>query len=125
MLSDGYNDIWTEAMHEIIESLETRMHVTETLNKLYEKLIKAICYEMDEYLESKYVSRKSRKMYKNSKPYWNDDLTSKWKQMVEDENKFKKFKGHGRQKNRLKLNFDISRNVFDKSLRQTERKYNN
>ena len=24
------NDIWTRAMHEIIESLETRMHVNET-----------------------------------------------------------------------------------------------
>ena len=47
------NDIWTQAMHEIIESLETRLHVTETLDKLYEKFIKAICYEMDEYLESK------------------------------------------------------------------------
>ena len=71
------------------------------------------------------VSPKSRKMYKNSKPYWNDDLTSKWKQMVEDEKKFKRFKGHRSQKNRLKLNFDISRDVFDKSLRQAERKYNN
>ena len=45
--------------------------------------------------------------------------------MVEDEKKFKKFKGHGSQKNRLKLNSDISRNVFEKSLRQAERKYNN
>ena len=58
------NDIWTQAMHEIIESLETRLHVTETLDKLYEKSIKAICYEMDEYLESKYVSPKSKKCIK-------------------------------------------------------------
>ena len=45
--------------------------------------------------------------------------------MVEDEKKLKRFKGHRSQKNRLKLNFDISRDVFDKSLRQAERKYNN
>ena len=36
-----------------------------------------------------------------------------------------RFKGHRSQKNRLKLNFDISCDVFDKSLRQAERIYNN
>ena len=84
------------------------MHVNEILDKLFEKLLKAICYEMEEYLESKKVEKYIKILNHTGM------MTSKWKQMVEDEKKFNKFKGHGSQKNRLKLNLDISCNILTK-----------
>ena len=85
-------------------------------------MLKDIFKEMDEHIMYKNASKKSRKHFKNHKPFWNNDLFISWKNMVQAEKEYLKFKNTP-QRNLLYEHFLTRRKLFDKLLRKTERSY--
>ena len=80
---------------------------------------------MDQYLKYSDSSKKVRKMYKNYKPYWNQELTDLWVVVSKAEKAYLKYKGPHYIKTNLRLSFVTARDNFDRQLRKTEREYNN
>ncbi len=70
------------------------------------------------------VYRTIRKRLKNSKPYWNDKLYYLWCKMSESERFYSKFRGPRHIREFLIREYVYIRNIFDKTLRKTEREYN-
>ena len=65
----------------------------------------------------------SKKRFRHQKPYWNDELYNLWNKMRETEKVYLQFHGSNMTKRRLLSDFKISRQAFDKKLRQCERNY--
>ena len=55
------------------------LYSQESIDNMYTKITKSFFDEMDRYLDTKGVSRKTRKYLKFSNPYWDDNLTVLWK----------------------------------------------
>ena len=81
--------------------------------------------ELDNMLDYKRISNHSRKKHKHSKPYWNANLDSLWREMVKHEKKFVKYKGKNRTiKSSLRNEFKVAQRLFDCTLTKTAREYN-
>ena len=65
-----------------------------------------------------------RKKFKNFKPYWSEELTTLWRDMASSEKLYRRCKQTSASRNYLYENFKMKQHIFDKSLRQAERKYN-
>ena len=79
---------------------------------------------MDRYLDSKCISKKTKGYYKNSKPYWDNELSNLWKSMTQAEKDFIKCKGDKSLKSSLKSIFLKNRKLFDEALKHKERCFN-
>ena len=79
---------------------------------------------MNNSIPYKDISKKERKTFRNFKPFWNEELTNLWKEMVRSRKNYEKFKGERHVQNRLRAEYKDKRNLFDKRLRQEERRYN-
>ena len=118
------NEKWRKALLEIISGLEDKLHSQNALDAIYQNFCHAVFSEMNNYLDVKVINNKTRKYFRNSKPYWDDELSNSWKCMAEAKKEFCKYKGIKSIKNHLHSKFIKSRKVFDKLLRQKERQYN-
>ena len=78
---------------------------------------------MNENIPSFDCSKKTRKHYKQFKPYGDENLERLWQKVRKKETEFFKFHGDRYTKNRLRLAFKTTRNTFDKQLRSAERTY--
>ena len=68
--------------------------------------------------------RNLKKKLKLSKPYWDDELTEAWEDMVHKERQYLREKsGNNRLKKERRLMFKASQRVFDKLLRIKSRHY--
>ena len=76
------------------------------------------------FLNIKARTKKIEKLLKSSKPYWNDELTTLWKILKQDENEFLKCKSSKEIKRNKKNIFIECRKLFDKKFRFYERHYN-
>jgi len=94
-------DTWQNILDSLISRLESTNPCQDGIDKLYDKMMVEIFEEMDEYIEYKQASKTTRKLYRNHKPFWTDELTDAWKDMSLSKRKY-----------------------FDKLLRRTERAYN-
>ena len=83
-----------------------------------------IFQEMDSHIQYKEASKKTRKMYRNHKPFWTDSLTEAWKDMSAAERCYTKCKHINSRNKHLYQEFISKRKTFDKLLRRTERSYN-
>ena len=118
------NDVWKMSMNMLITKFENIIQTQEQLNDLYKQTCEVLLSEMDKFLQFKTVGRKSKKRYKNTKPFWDNELTMAWKTMADSEKVYLKFKGPRHEKLCLQAQFKHSRKLFDKMLRQKERRYN-
>ena len=99
------NEIFRQSMVEIINQLEVYQQTQDTMDNLYDNMCKTILNDMDVYLDFSNVSMKTKKLYKNNKPYWDEELTSTWKNMSMAEKVFLKCKGHRNVKSNLRKDF--------------------
>ena len=76
---------------------------------------------MDGLLPWKEVIGRLKRRYKNSKPYWNNSLHTAWKRAHKAEKAFVSCKNNHRLRARLRADFQLARNAFDKMLRGAER----
>ena len=78
---------------------------------------------MDSHLPKRTGNDKLKKGFRPHKPYWTEELTSLWKAAHSKELVVRKNKCNGKAKKLAQANFKEARNVFDRKLRQAERKY--
>ena len=116
---------WKLALHNIINRLAERIAMQDELDSLYDSFCKSLFKELDDNLGFKYVSKKCKKRFKNHKPYWNDNLLSLWRAMVQAEKDFTRYKGRNRGiRNTLYAKHVSAQSTFDKELRAASRRYN-
>ena len=115
---------WSENIGAIIDKLQLSRGEQKEINEIYVEFCKVVTNEMDLFLSYKSQSYASRKKFKSHKPFWNSELTHLWKNMCQNEKRFKRYTGNREHKTELKTAFMLSRKVFDKKLRFYERQYN-
>ena len=79
------NEKWKKAILNIINVLENKINNKDELDKIYSQITKAITNEMELYLKFKECSRKCKQKFRQSKPYWSENLALLWKDMNEKE----------------------------------------
>ena len=82
------NEAWSNAMLSIIEILQSRIASQDELDILYNNICETLTNKMDRFLDSKCISKKTKRYYKNSKPYWDNELSNLWKSMAQAEKDF-------------------------------------
>ena len=98
----------------------------ECLQYCSEFSVKTVSDIVSEYKlqdELRHTKNRTRKRLKVTKPYWSDELTSLWKNMCESEKRYTKCKSDKHCKRVNFQLFKISRNKFDRALRQAQRNY--
>ena len=115
---------WNTTISNIIADLEFQLDNQNSIDLTYNKLCEVITGEMDKYLKFRNISKGIRKRYRNSKPYWCDELDTLWKQVRNAETEFNKCRDHRKARYQKRERFKNIQNQFDKRLRQIERKYN-
>ena len=125
-VKEGYmnNETWYKEIDAFIFRIENNIKSDSELNILYEEFCTVTQKELDKYVYFKRISNTGSRKFKYSKPYWNSELTEKYKDMSSKELIYRKCKGPRSRKQALRQEFEISRQTFDKLLSKTERKYN-
>ena len=116
-------EMWSFAINNIINAREQEINSQNYVDNNYNNLCTVLKDEMDKYLKFTECGPSTKKRWKHSKPYWNEELTELWKSMRNKERTYLKFRGDRRNKALHLNNFKHSRHTFDKKLRSCERKY--
>ena len=112
------------ALVNVINMLQRISDCRKTVNEAYEKLFTVIHAEMDALLNYKDIGPTALKKKKHmGKPWWDDNLQKLWNNVRSSERFYLKFHGCRRERVRLKSVFTDNRNIFDRHLRQCERRY--
>ena len=93
-----------------------------SLDVIYNEFNNLIMHEMKTYL--KHYKHQTHKR-DTTKPYFGKDLSELWEILKLNERKFRKSKKNANLKNKLRQNYVIARNNFDRTLLNKERNYNN
>ena len=119
------NTEWQNKNNLIINTLELECNNQTEIDGIYKRLSDNIFSEMDKYLEHKNnIGVKHNKHNKFYKPYWNNELTVLWKDMVLKEKLFLKTECTCFNEKTLKRSeFITARSTFDKQLRYYQRQY--
>ena len=111
-------------LRNVIAKLESTVLAQDELDRVYDNVCSELFKEFDNCLEYRDCSTRTRKKFKHFKPFWNEELTDKWKNMKDAEKVFTKMKQKSEHGLRFaKDNFLRARSEFDRLLRQTERQY--
>jgi exonuclease III len=124
---DGFlvSNIWRSAVADIIDRLLYVQIKQAELDDIYADICKNIFKELDNQLQYKCADTKMKKHRKISKPYWNEELDSLWKNANRCQKLYLKYKGNSNEmKNKLRLTFKNAQTLFDKTLKRTARIYN-
>ena len=65
------SEIWRNRLLKVIENIENSKESQKVIGDLYSAICQTLFSEMDRYLDIYTAKRKSRKLCKISKPYWN------------------------------------------------------
>ena len=84
------NTDWERISIETITQLENMTCNQNDIDSNYVNFCYALFAEADKYLDYVSSSHKTRKMFKNHKPFWTSELTNLWKEMKESEKLFVK-----------------------------------
>ena len=125
-IPDGFmsNFEWRNHMDQVIASLQSRCDTRERVDVVYKSMCNAILSEMDKYFNCKeFNSKKTGKRLKLHKAYWNEHLTTLWKDMSKKEKLYLKIKGPSDKKSQNRTMFVNARSLFDKNLRKYAREF--
>ena len=114
---------WHRIIDELLVKVQNMDDTIREVDSVYSELCNAILSEMDAHIRYSSNDKKTRKKFKNHKPYWNEELTRSWKNMSEAERLYKRCHNQS-MKPCLRTDFLNKRLFFDKLLRHAERKYN-
>ncbi|XP_053381944.1 uncharacterized protein LOC128549356 [Mercenaria mercenaria] len=110
------------AIINCISRIECCRDSQSDIDGIYSDLCESIIAEMDMKLP-KYQAPSTNKRHKIKKPYWNYTLSDLWNSLCKKEQEFLKCNGNYRVKTALRRDYMTARDLFDKTLRQTERSY--
>ena len=118
------NITWRNELNVLIDKLQTRCDDQNDIDILYNDMCKYTFAEMDKFLSYKeFTGRKTGKLLKFHKPYWDNRLTELWKDMCIKEKEFLKTMSGSREKSLRRCGFLNARSKFDKYLRSSQREY--
>ena len=119
------SEMWRIAMNNITDRLSFNFNQQRELDDIYDEFCTELFKELDVSIGFRVLSKNSKKRFKSSKPYWNDELYNLWKDMNKKEKFFNNYRGGIRRiKTQLLEDFKHSQRLFDKTLRKTARNYN-
>jgi hypothetical protein len=127
-LNDGFfkSTRIQSALRNTINSIENNRTSATEISKIYEELTSEIQQHMEEVLDVKNLNKtttKNRKA-KHHKPFWNENLSTLWKETCKVEKEFLNYKGNRKHTAEKREKYHKSRRNFDKELRRADRKYN-
>ena len=110
------------ALLQMIADVERVRVDQESIDLIYKRFCNIYHSELQTYFKSTDIYPSAKKRYfRNSKPYWNDQLRNMWADVRKTEVEFTRARGpnvsHARQK------FKEAQNKFDKLYRREKRKY--
>ena len=85
----------------------------ENVDMMYDDFCNKMIGEMNQNIPSFDCSKKTRKRYKQYKPYWDENLETLWHNFYIKEKAYLKFQGDRYMKNRLRNDFKTARNIFE------------
>lgn len=107
-----------------IDLIENSRKSKECIDEIYEKLRDIIYNEMEASIQKVvYTCKNKNNRLNNSKPNLTDQLTELWETKRESKNKYLRYTGEQKVKFALRREYIESRDIFNKSLRRTERAY--
>ena len=110
------------AILSLIDRLEADMDSQHQIDAIYSDICSLYHTELNNFFRSNNISPLARKrLYRSSKPFWNDELQTKWKKLCAAERKFLKSEGNIRKSAREE--FTSIQKDFDRSYRKAERKF--
>ena len=115
--------MWREAIMNLVDKRLIMVTSQSEVDVKYSDFCNILTKEMDKYLVVGNSSKRSKKKFKISKPYWNENLTNLWRSMKNRESEYLHFRGSRYEKQRLHFQYKTARHLFDKTLRQCERAY--
>ena len=122
------SSVWRQSILAQIESLESCIKNQDSIDVLYKKFSEVVFAELDLYFKAKNTSKSTKRQYRHNKPYWSEDLKTLWENMRDAENCFLKQSktncSNKKLRDQLRADYIKKRHIFDKALRQAERKYN-
>ena len=88
------NPEWADEIYMAITYLENIATSQNHMNSLCDSLCSIIQTEIKEYIPYRDNNQSLNKKFKNSKPYWNEELTKLCEHVGTKEKVFRKFRGH-------------------------------
>jgi hypothetical protein len=116
---------FVRAVDHVINDPNAQRLTQKSINDDYDYICKQIFLEMDKCLDSKNYMKHSKKNFKYPKPFWDEELTNKWKIMRNSEKLFMRCQNNRQTKTLYRDIFKAKRKDFDVCLRAKERKYQN
>ncbi len=113
--------MWQDSINELVQRVERCHDVQSNVDGVYREFCNVLKREMEKYLSYSCAIAGGRKRFRNAKHFWSDELTFLWKDMTNTERQLSSCKSHG--KGQLEKLFRDAQKMFDKRLRQTERRY--
>ena len=110
------SDTWKDVLDQFILRLECIDPSQNSVDLFYDDMISKIFQEMDSNIQYKEASKKTRKLFRNHKPFWTDELSEAWKVMS-------KCKHTNSQNRNLYHDFRSKQKLFNRLLRRTERSF--
>ncbi len=88
------SEIWKEGMAQLIELFLNCRKQQDDMDMCCKTFCYSLTSEMDPYLKYSDSSEEVRKMYKNHKPYWYEELADLWVLVSKADKAYLKYKGH-------------------------------
>ena len=107
----------------MIQRIESARETQNEVDDIYSTLCKLLVAEMDANILTFDTSKRTKKRFKNTKPFLNDELAGLWHSMRDRERAFLRFKGSSNIKSQLRRDFQTAQNTIDRTLRKYERQY--
>lgn len=119
----GEGGIFSMAIANLISRIEQSRETQNDIDSIYDQLCTVILDEMNSKIPCFDSSKKTRKRFKHTKPYWSEELSLLWQSLRRKEHGFVKCKGNRSVWSGLRRDYLNARQHFDRKLRQTERAY--
>ena len=110
---------WLAILDLLIFRLESIDPLQSQVDVFYNEMLSKIFTEMDSHIQYSEASKRSKKHYKNHKPFWTNELTTAWRDMSNAEKEYIKCNHRNPEKRYRREQFLIKRKYFDRLLRRT------
>ena len=113
-----------ELLQCLLNAIEQSDKSQDDINSIYENIVNMYVSEMKKHFQMSLNSPSSnKKMRFTRKPWWDEELTSKFKSMKTAEHNYLKSKRNRNQASELRIAFKHKQDIFDKAVKCKKRNY--
>ena len=112
------------ALLSLINQIEQSRDSQQEINTIYDDIVNLYICEMKKHFHFTMDTPSSNKKVRfTRKPWWNEELTSLFKDMKSAEHNYLKSKRKGNQSRELRNVFKHKQDIFDKTIKRTKRNF--